>query len=96
LFCHILFVVFLQGEKVFYLIPPTQPNRAMYQRWLNSSKRLEMFLADQVEKCYQLVLRAGETLVMPGGWIHAVLSTKDSLMFGGNFLTDFNIELQLS
>jgi [histone H3]-dimethyl-L-lysine9 demethylase len=33
---------------------------------------------------------------MPGGWIHAVLSTKDSLMFGGNFLTDFNIELQLS
>ncbi|CAB3378450.1 Hypothetical predicted protein [Cloeon dipterum] len=86
----------LKGEKVFYLIPPTQPNRAMYQRWLNSPKRLEMFFADQVEKCYQFVLRAGQTLVLPGGWIHAVLTMQDSIMFGGNFLTDFNIELQLS
>ncbi|XP_059468980.1 histone lysine demethylase PHF8-like isoform X2 [Neocloeon triangulifer] len=86
----------LKGEKVFYLIPPTQPNRAMYQRWLNSSKRLEMFFADQVEKCYQFVLTAGQTIVIPGGWIHAVLTTKDSIMFGGNFLTDFNIELQLA
>ena len=29
------------------------------------------------------------------GWIHAVLTPKDSLVFGGNFLHRFNIDLQL-
>ena len=28
------------------------------------------------------------------GWIHAVLTPKDSLVFGGNFLHMFGIELQ--
>ena len=28
------------------------------------------------------------------GWIHAVLTPEDSLVFGGNFLHRFNIELQ--
>ena len=29
------------------------------------------------------------------GWIHAVLTPKDSLVFGGNFIHRFNIGLQL-
>lgn len=29
------------------------------------------------------------------GWIHAVYTPKDSLVFGGNFLHSFNIENQL-
>ena len=44
------------------------------------------------------VLRAcdvGQTMFIPTGWIHAVLTPIDSLVFGGNFLHSFNIGLQL-
>ena len=29
------------------------------------------------------------------GWIHAVYTSEDSLVFGGNFLQSYNIKLQL-
>lgn len=36
--------------------------------------------------CKRLTLHAGETLFIPGGWIHAVYTPVDSLVIGGNFL----------
>lgn len=44
---------------------------------------------------YRLVLNAGETLMIPSGWIHAVFTPKPSLVFGGNFLHSLNIPMQL-
>ena len=41
------------------------------------------------------VVQEGQTLFIPTGWIHAVLTTEDSLVFGGNFLHSLNIQLQL-
>lgn len=43
----------------------------------------------------RLHLKAGETVLLPSGWIHAVYTPVDSLVFGGNFLTLFSIPLQL-
>jgi len=40
-------------------------------------------------------LNAGDTFFIPTGWIHAVYTPKDSLVFGGNFLHSFGIEKQL-
>lgn len=34
-------------------------------------------------------------MFIPTGWIHAVYTPEDSLVFGGNFLHNYNIELQL-
>ena len=34
-------------------------------------------------------------MMIPTGWIHAVLTPVDSLVFGGNFLHSLNIEMQL-
>lgn len=34
----------------------------------------------------RVVVKEGQTLLIPAGWIHAVLTTIDSLAFGGNFL----------
>lgn len=34
--------------------------------------------------------------MIPTGWIHAVYTPVDSLVFGGNFLHGFNIEGQLA
>ncbi|XP_076304683.1 histone lysine demethylase PHF8-like isoform X2 [Tachypleus tridentatus] len=85
----------LKGEKIFYLIQPTPANVSLYERWMSSANQSEMFFGDQVDSCYKLILRKGSTLFIPAGWIHAVLTSEDSLVFGGNFLNTFNIPLQL-
>ncbi|XP_054711252.1 histone lysine demethylase PHF8-like [Uloborus diversus] len=85
----------LRGEKMFFLIQPTPANLALYEHWMASSNQSETFFGDQVDVCYQLLLTHGQTLFIPTGWIHAVLTPVDSLVFGGNFLQSLNIPLQL-
>ncbi|XP_019851976.1 PREDICTED: lysine-specific demethylase 7B-like isoform X1 [Amphimedon queenslandica] len=82
------------GEKVFYLIPPTEENLLLYEQWVLSSNQSEIFFGSQVKRCYCVHVHPGNTLFIPSGWIHAVLTPKDSLVFGGNFLHVFGIELQ--
>src|SRR6056300_383706 len=36
------------------------------------------------------------TLFIPSGWIHAVFTPKDSLVFGGNFVHRHSLEMQLT
>ena len=44
-----------------------------------------------VDKCGMITLEAGNTFFIPSGWIHAVYTPEDSLVFGGNFLHSFAI-----
>uniref|UniRef100_A0A8B9PUL6 PHD finger protein 8 n=1 Tax=Apteryx owenii TaxID=8824 RepID=A0A8B9PUL6_APTOW len=85
----------LRGEKVFYLARPTPANLALFEAWSSSSNQGEMFFGDQVDRCYRCLLRQGQTLFIPTGWIHAVLTPVDCLAFGGNFLHSLNIDMQL-
>ncbi|XP_055937481.1 histone lysine demethylase PHF8-like isoform X2 [Argiope bruennichi] len=85
----------LRGEKIFFLIQPTPANLALYEHWMASSNQSETFFGDQVDVCYQMTLTQGQTLFIPTGWIHAVLTPDDSLVFGGNFLHSLNIPVQL-
>ncbi|XP_051886163.1 lysine-specific demethylase 7B-like isoform X2 [Pristis pectinata] len=85
----------LWGEKVFYLIKPTNANLALYESWSSSVNQSETFFGDQVDRCYKCVLQQGQTLLIPTGWIHAVLTSKDCMAFGGNFLHNLNIGTQL-
>ncbi|XP_078340004.1 histone lysine demethylase PHF8-like isoform X2 [Crassostrea virginica] len=85
----------LRGEKVFYLVRPTPANLSLYETWVSSANQSETFFGDQVDVCYKCVIKQGQTLFIPTGWIHAVFTPIDSLVFGGNFLHDFNISLQL-
>ncbi|XP_016070666.1 PREDICTED: histone lysine demethylase PHF8 isoform X1 [Miniopterus natalensis] len=85
----------LKGEKIFYLIRPTNANLTLFECWSSSSNQDEMFFGDQVDKCYKCSVKQGQTLFIPTGWIHAVLTPVDCLAFGGNFLHSLNIEMQL-
>ncbi|XP_048347018.1 histone lysine demethylase PHF8 isoform X2 [Sphaerodactylus townsendi] len=85
----------LRGEKIFYLVRPTAANLTLFEAWSSSSNQNEMFFGDQVDKCYRCPVRQGQTLFIPTGWIHAVLTPVDCLAFGGNFLHSLNIEMQL-
>ncbi|CAL1543944.1 unnamed protein product [Lymnaea stagnalis] len=85
----------LHGEKIFWLAPPSQQNIERYTEWTLSAKQGDTFLGDTLEQCQRINLCAGSTFIIPSGWIHAVYTPKDSLVFGGNFLHSFNIENQL-
>ncbi|XP_063303676.1 lysine-specific demethylase 7A [Pelobates fuscus] len=85
----------LWGEKVFYLIKPTDENLALYESWSSSVTQSEQFFGDKVDKCYKCVVKQGHTLFVPTGWIHAVLTSQDCMAFGGNFLHNLNIGMQL-
>ncbi|CAK9295354.1 unnamed protein product [Gordionus sp. m RMFG-2023] len=86
----------LRGEKIFYLIPPSPQNLQLYEEWSQLSDQTQVFFGDMVENVYQCTIKQGQTLFLPSGWIHAVLTPIDSLVFGGNFLHSFNASQQLS
>ena len=85
----------LSGQKIFWLIPPTDENLRIYERWILSGEQAHVFLPDMVRECQRIVIEAGWTLLMPSGWIHGVYTSRDSIVFGGNFLHSFNIPMQL-
>lgn len=85
----------LKGSKVFWLIPPTEKNLQLYEKWVLSGKQSAIFFGDNVEKCARIYLTAGNTFFIPSGWIHAVYTPTDTLVFGGNFLHSYAIVKQL-
>lgn len=56
-----------QGEKIFYLIQPTQANLEAYERWHEEDAQSEIFLGDLVDHCYRCPVKAGTTLLIPSG-----------------------------
>ncbi|KAM7535059.1 hypothetical protein Aperf_G00000102649 [Anoplocephala perfoliata] len=88
----------LWGEKIFYVTPPSKPYLDAYWAWNGRPDNRRVFYPDVLDTpipVAALHLEAGDTVFLPAGWIHAVYTPADSLVFGGNFLTQFNIPLQL-
>ncbi|AWP15229.1 putative lysine-specific demethylase 2B isoform 2 [Scophthalmus maximus] len=85
-----------KGQKVFWLVPPTIHNLALYEDWVLSGKQSDIFLGDRVDGCQRVELKPGYTFFIPSGWIHAVYTPEDTLVFGGNILHSFNIPMQLT
>ena len=63
------------GAKIFYLIPPTPANLKAYANWSVSAKQGCTFFPNVLEspdQCKVFKFYAGDTLMIPSGWIHAV------------------------
>jgi len=85
----------LWGYKVFWICPPTQHNIKVYEQWVKDGRPQEQFFGDMCDSCLRVDLPPGSTFFMPSGWIHAVFTVSDSLIFAGNFLHSFSIRDQL-
>ena len=85
----------IKGGKIFWLIPPSDKNIKLYEKWILSGNQGDVFLGDMVTECQRVELKAGDSLMIPSGWIHSVYTPFDSLVFGGNFLNSFNIGMQI-
>lgn len=53
--------------KIFWLIPPTLHNLALYEEWVLSGKQSDIFLGDRVERCQRIELKQGYTFFIPSG-----------------------------
>ncbi|KAJ6606638.1 jumonji superfamily protein [Mycena vulgaris] len=84
----------LRGSKVFYFIKPTPANLAAYERW-SGTELQSSWLGDLVDEVTKVVLAEGNTMIIPSGWIHAVYTPVDTIVFGGNFLHSFAMPMQL-
>ncbi|KIY68200.1 jumonji superfamily protein [Cylindrobasidium torrendii FP15055 ss-10] len=85
----------VSGEKIFYFIRPTPANLAAYERWSGSEIQGRTWLGDLVDEVIKVKLTAGNTMIIPTAWIHAVQTPVDTLVFGGNFLHSYDVAGQL-
>lgn len=99
-----------KGEKHFFLVEPDEHNFRLFEEWLNayragtntaffgdvSTNNVRIYFRFQVvEKCAVVKMEPGHTLILPSGWIHAVYTPVDSLVYGGNFLFEYSIPMQI-
>ncbi|KAF8197423.1 jumonji superfamily protein [Pholiota molesta] len=85
----------LHGSKIFYFIRPTAANLAAYEKWSGSEIQNQTWLGDMVDEVFKVELVEGNTMIIPTGWIHAVHTPVDTLVFGGNFLHSYDVATQL-
>eukprot|EP00871_Galdieria_phlegrea_P005579 jgi/Galph1/6021/GphlegSOOS_G4690.1 len=85
----------VSGRKIFYLIRPSVKNLRAFEQWTTNPYQNSIFFGDEIEECVWIEVAAGNTFFIPSGWIHAVYTPEDSLVFGGNYLHDLAISKQL-
>lgn len=81
------------GRKVFLFAPPTPANLAAYRAWTSSARQETEWLGDSLQRLARVEIGTGETMLIPAGWIHAVHTPEDTLVIGGNFLSDYNVSM---
>lgn len=84
----------LKGKKTFFFIPPKPKHLKAYEEWNDSPQQNFTFLPHITKECYRVDLHAGDTMLIPSGWIHAVWTPETSLVIGGNFLTRMSFKNQ--
>jgi F-box and leucine-rich repeat protein 10/11 len=63
----------LTNVQIFYFIRPTPSNLAAYERWSGSDMQTSVWLGDMVDEVVKVELTTGNTMIIPTGWIHAVV-----------------------
>ncbi|ETS60156.1 jumonji superfamily protein [Moesziomyces aphidis] len=82
------------GQKTFLFAPPTPRNLAAYKSWCSSTRQDFDWLGDHLHGLTRVDIRPGETMLIPSGWLHCVYTPQNTLVVGGNFLTDWNVATQ--
>lgn len=90
-----VFYHIIKGKKTFFFIPPTKQHLKKYEAWCQTPAQNHTWLAHETKECYRVDLSAGDTMLIPSGWIHAVWTPANSLVIGGNFLTRLNYGMQI-
>ncbi len=66
-------------SQTFLFIRPTASNLSSYERWSGSEIQSHTWLGDMVDEVAKVELRQGNTMIIPTGWIHAVVRCPSAL-----------------
>jgi hypothetical protein len=84
------------GLRDFYMVEPTVENLQQFEDWSTRETKNTLFFADLVSKCSRVRVNTGETVFIPSGWIFAEHTVEDTVTFGGYFLTDEALDMQIT
>ncbi|UMM42544.1 hypothetical protein L5515_018338 [Caenorhabditis briggsae] len=79
------------GRKIFYVAPPTEANLKMYKE-VELGKKDVWLLEEFWDQWQRIEIKKGQTAMLPSGWLHFVWTPEDSIVFGGNFLREEDLE----
>ena len=85
-------IFLLNGSIDYFLIPPTAENLTKFEQFVLSDKKKDLFFGNLVSKCIKVRVQAGNTFIIPSGWIVASLSITTSLFFTGLFQHSLNLK----
>lgn len=93
----------ISGKKTFFFVPPTKYNLTKYEAWSQMHDQNSTWYPSLLTNgngngediVRRVDLQAGDTMLIPSGWIHAVLTPEDALVIGGNFLTRLSLDQQI-
>lgn len=81
----------------FLLIESTKRNLEKFTEYQKEKHRTEKFFGEYVnpDACRKLIVKEGETVLIPSGYIHARYMPTDSIVFGGYFLHTMHTSKQI-
>jgi len=83
------------GMRNFYMVEPTDANLLAFEEWVQSENKNEVFFGDMASTCSKVEVKEGSTLIIPTGWIFAEHTLEDAVLFGGYFLLDNLLGMQI-
>lgn len=86
----------ISGQKQFAFLPPTSKNMHAFEKWCQSPAQGHTWFPSLAKGLSIVTLGPGDTLLIPCGWIHAVYTPEDTVVFGGNFLTSSDLDSQIA
>lgn len=79
----------IEGSKIFYVAKNTPENMALYRQWETDRKKNRVWIGVSLwDKWQRIEIKAGNTAIIPPGFIHFVWTPVNSLVIGGNFLME--------
>ncbi|KAF1747070.1 hypothetical protein GCK72_023529 [Caenorhabditis remanei] len=76
------------GKKVFYVAPPTAENIEAYRQLEITGKSMWTDNPKMLKNFRKIELNPGDLAFIPTQWLHFVYTPCNSLVYGGNFLTE--------
>lgn len=86
------------GCKQFIIIAPTEENLQSFYAWEKLRGKTRPFFTEEIKDKSTIIsvfVRKNEVFLIPSGYIHAVYTSIDSIVFGGNYFTIYSIAMYM-
>lgn len=90
-----VWIYVVTGTATIAVSPPVAKNLATYAAWACGGKGSGIFLPSKCEGSSKAELTAGDTLILPPGYIHSLAVTSSAVILSGGFLRSDSLAVHL-